>query len=50
VLVNTSFNVRGQPIVCSPEVAVDTFLMTEIDFLVLGEHLVLRPTADRSLA
>ncbi len=36
VLVNTSFNVRGEPIVCTPEDAVRCFLSTRIDVLVLG--------------
>ena len=40
VLVNTSFNVRGEPIVCSPEDAYRCFMRTEIDVLVLGNHLV----------
>lgn len=35
VLVNTSFNVRGEPIVCTPEDAVRCFLRTEIDYLYL---------------
>lgn len=42
VLLNTSFNIRGQPIVCTPTEAIDTFLSTEIDALVLGDYLVLR--------
>jgi carbamoyltransferase len=36
VLVNTSFNVRGEPIVCTPEDAYRCFMRTEIDVLVLG--------------
>jgi carbamoyltransferase len=36
VLVNTSFNVRGEPIVCTPEEAYRCFMRTEIDMLVLG--------------
>src|SRR5207249_11838198 len=36
VLVNTSFNVRGEPIVCSPEDAYRCFMRTEMDMLVLG--------------
>jgi carbamoyltransferase len=35
VIVNTSFNVRGEPIVCSPEDSYRCFMRTEIDFLVL---------------
>ena len=40
ILVNTSFNVRGEPIVCSPEDAYRCFMRTEMDVLVLGNHLV----------
>ncbi len=36
VIVNTSFNVRGEPIVCTPEDAYRCFMRTEIDVLVLG--------------
>ena len=36
VLVNTSFNVRGEPIVCSPEDAFRCFMGTEIEVLVAG--------------
>jgi carbamoyltransferase len=40
VLVNTSFNVRGEPIVCSPEDAYQCFMRTHLDFLVLGPYLL----------
>lgn len=40
VLVNTSFNVRGEPIVCRPEEAYDCFMRTNMDFLVLGPFLL----------
>lgn len=40
VLLNTSFNVRGEPIVCTPEDAYNTFLNTGIDALVIGSCLV----------
>jgi carbamoyltransferase len=40
VLVNTSFNVKDEPIVCSPEDAIHCFQNTEIDVLVLGEFLI----------
>jgi carbamoyltransferase len=36
VLVNTSFNVRGEPIVCTPEDAYRCFMRTEMDYLVIG--------------
>ncbi len=40
VVVNTSFNVRGEPIVCTPQDAYRCFMRTEMDVLVL-ENLVL---------
>lgn len=40
VLVNTSFNVRGEPIVCTPEDAYRCFLRTEMDYLVLENFLL----------
>jgi carbamoyltransferase len=40
VIINTSFNIRGEPIVCTPEDAINCFLGTDIDFLVLGSCLV----------
>lgn len=43
ILLNTSFNLRGEPIVCSPDDAVATFLASGMDALVLGDRLVLRP-------
>jgi len=42
VLVNTSFNLRGEPIVCTPKDAIETFLSTEIDILVLGNYVIQR--------
>jgi carbamoyltransferase len=40
VLVNTSFNIRGEPIVCAPEEALRCFLATDMDVLVLEDHLL----------
>jgi carbamoyltransferase len=42
VLVNTSFNVRGEPIVCSPEDAYRCFMRTEMDYLAIGNFLLAR--------
>lgn len=39
VIVNTSFNVRGEPIVCTPEEAYRCFMRTEMDYLVMGDFL-----------
>jgi carbamoyltransferase len=43
VLLNTSFNVRGEPIVLTPEDAIRCFLATDMDRLVLGDHIVEKP-------
>ncbi len=43
VLVNTSFNIRGEPIVCTPEEACRCFLATDMDALVLENHLLVKP-------
>jgi carbamoyltransferase len=42
VLVNTSFNVRGEPIVCTPSDAYRCFMRTEMDVLVVGNFLMLK--------
>lgn len=44
VIVNTSFNVRGEPIVCTPDDAYRCFMFTHIDALVMGNHLLLKET------
>ncbi|MBC8394306.1 MAG: carbamoyltransferase [Deltaproteobacteria bacterium] len=40
IIVNTSFNVRGEPIVCTPEDAYRCFMNTEMDYLVMGDYLL----------
>ncbi len=40
VIVNTSFNVRGEPIVCTPDNAYTCFMRTEMDYLVMGPFLL----------
>ena len=40
MLVNTSFNVRGEPIVCTPEDAYRCFMRTEMDVLVLENYVL----------
>lgn len=42
VIVNTSFNVRGEPIVCTPEDAYRCFMFTHLDALVMGNYLLLK--------
>ncbi len=49
VLVNTSFNVRGEPIVCTPRDAYLCFMRTEMDLLVLGSF-ILEKTRQPALA
>jgi carbamoyltransferase len=44
MVLNTSFN-ENEPVVCRPEEALDCFLRTQMDALVLGKHMVLRPSA-----
>jgi carbamoyltransferase len=40
VIINTSFNVRGEPIVCTPQDAYLCFMRTNMDYLVLGNHIL----------
>ena len=42
VLVNTSFNVRGEPIICTPDDAYRCFVNTEMDYLVIGNFIMER--------
>jgi carbamoyltransferase len=50
VLVNTSFNVRGEPIVCTPEDAFRCFMGTEMETLAVGNCLMRKDAQDQSLA
>jgi carbamoyltransferase len=50
VLVNTSFNVRGEPIVCSPTDAFRCFMGTEMDVLVVGNTFLEKPKQSPSLS
>lgn len=47
VLINTSFNVRGEPIVATPADAYTCFMSTEMDALVIGDHLLLKSEQPR---
>jgi len=49
VVVNTSFNVRGEPIVCSPEDAFKCFMGTDLDILVVGGCFLRKNKQDKSL-
>jgi carbamoyltransferase len=39
-IINTSYNVRGEPIVCRPEEAYRCFMRTHMDYLVMGNYLI----------
>ena len=49
VLVNTSFNVRGEPIVCTPEDAFHCFMGTELDLLAVGNAILRKPDQNNAL-
>jgi carbamoyltransferase len=49
IVVNTSFNVRGEPIVCTPEDAWQCFMGTEIEVLVVGNCFLLKEDQDPAL-
>ncbi len=49
VIINTSFNIRGEPIVCSPTDAFMTFLHTDMDYLIMGNYLVAKSDFDVDL-
>jgi carbamoyltransferase len=44
VLVNTSFNTRGEPVVCSPRDAIESFWTSPLDALVIGSYLITKPS------
>ena len=47
MVLNTSFN-ENEPVVCQPEEALDCFLRTQMDMLVLGDHVIDRVAAGRA--
>ena len=49
ILINTSFNVRGEPIVCSPTDAFKCFMGTNLDFLVIGDCLLHKTKQNKEL-
>ena len=49
LVVNTSFNVRGEPIICSPEDAFKCFMGTELDVLAIGNCLLLKENQNQEL-
>ncbi len=48
VVINTSFNVRGEPIVCTPEEAYRCFMRTNMDYLVIGSFIIDKKEQDPS--
>jgi carbamoyltransferase len=50
VMINTSYNVRSEPIVCSPDDAYRCFLMTDMDGLAVGRQLVLKERQTRQVS
>ena len=49
VIINTSFNVRGEPIVCSPEDAFRCFMGTNLDILVIENYILYKEEQDKNL-
>lgn len=49
VLINTSFNIRGEPIVCTPYDAVHSFVRADMDYLVIGEYIAAKPEKAENL-
>ena len=49
LVVNTSFNVRGEPIICTPTDAFKCFMGTELDILAVGNYLLLKEEQDETL-
>ena len=49
VIINTSFNVRGEPIVCTPTDAFNCFMGTELDYLVIGNCILDKKEQDQNL-
>ena len=50
ILVNTSFNVRGEPIVCTPKEAFKCFMGTELDILVIGNCFLYKEKQNSKLS
>ena len=49
IVVNTSFNVRGEPIVCTPADAFKCFMGTDLDILAVGNYMLVKEEQDKSL-
>ena len=49
LLINTSFNVRGEPIVCSPKDAIECFMATNLDALIIENYFIIKKEQDKKL-
>ena len=49
MLVNTSFNIKGEPIVCTPQNAVHSFARADMDYMVIGKYVIAKPGDEKSL-
>ena len=49
LIINTSFNVRGEPIICSPKDAFKCFMGTELDVLAVGNYLLFKEEQNEKL-
>ena len=49
IVVNTSFNVRGEPIICTPEDAFRCFMGTGLDVMAVGDYLLFKDEQDQAL-
>ena len=49
LLINTSFNVRGEPVVCTPQNAIECFMSTNLDVLVIENYLILKNNQEDKL-
>ena len=49
IVVNTSFNVRGEPIICTPEDAFKCFMGTELDILAVGNYILYKEDQNQEL-
>jgi carbamoyltransferase len=48
-MINTSFNIRSEPVVCTPQDAFRCFMMTNIDVLIVGRHILLKTDQQHSV-
>jgi carbamoyltransferase len=49
IIVNTSFNIRGEPIICTPKDALRCFMSTELDVLSVGNFILFKKEQNLSL-